>query len=74
MEPDELWEEFFEFVENVPSYDEIINYDVWQEFLLEKYNCWYVGRTSKRVGLGENCMQLFGSNPFDRYEQYQTGE
>jgi len=39
VEPDELWEEFFEFVENVPSYDEIINYDVWQEFLLEKYNC-----------------------------------
>jgi hypothetical protein len=38
VEPDELWEEFFEFVENVPSYDEIINYDVWQEFLLEKYN------------------------------------
>jgi len=39
VEPDELWEEFFEFVEDVPSYDEIINYDVWQEFRDVKYPC-----------------------------------
>jgi hypothetical protein len=39
VEPDELWEEFFEFVEDVPSYDEIINYDVWQEFRDQKYPC-----------------------------------
>ena len=38
-EPDELVEEFFEFVEDVPSYDEIINYDVWQEFRDKKYLC-----------------------------------
>lgn len=39
VEPDELWEEFFEFVDEVPSYDEIINYDVWQEFRDVKYQC-----------------------------------
>lgn len=39
VEPDQLWEEFFEFVEDVPSYDEIINYDVWQEFRDNKYPC-----------------------------------
>lgn len=39
VEPDELWEEFFEYVEEVPSYDEVINYDVWQEFRDEKYPC-----------------------------------
>jgi len=39
VEPDELWEEFFEFMEDVPSYDEIINYDVWQEFRDNKYPC-----------------------------------
>ena len=39
VEPDELWQEFFEFVEEIPSYDEIINYDVWQEFRDEKYPC-----------------------------------
>lgn len=39
VEPDQLWEEFFEFVEDVPSYDEIINYDVWQEFRDIKYPC-----------------------------------
>lgn len=37
VEPDELWDEFFEFMEEVPTYDEIINYDVWQEFRDEKY-------------------------------------
>lgn len=39
VEPDELWEEFFEFMEEVPSYDEMINYDVWQEFRDNKYPC-----------------------------------
>jgi len=39
VEPDELWPEFFEFVEDVPSYDEIINYDVWQEFRDQRYPC-----------------------------------
>jgi hypothetical protein len=37
VEPDELWEEFFEFVDDVPSYDEVINFDVWQEFRDKKY-------------------------------------
>jgi hypothetical protein len=39
LDPDELWEEFFEFVEEVPSYDDIINYDVWQEFRDKRYPC-----------------------------------
>lgn len=39
VEPDQLWEEFFEFVDEVSSYDEIINYDVWQEFRDVKYQC-----------------------------------
>ena len=39
VDPDELWEEFFEFVDEVPSYDEIINFDVWQEFRDVKYQC-----------------------------------
>jgi len=39
VEPDELWEEFFEFVEEMPTYDDIINFDVWQEFRDEKYPC-----------------------------------
>ncbi|ESO10216.1 hypothetical protein HELRODRAFT_168099 [Helobdella robusta] len=37
VDPEELWEEFFAFVSNVPSYDEIINEDVWQEFKDKKY-------------------------------------
>lgn len=39
VEPDELWEEFFEYMEEVSSYDEMINYDVWQEFRDNKYPC-----------------------------------
>ena len=39
VEPDELVEEFFEFVDDVPSYDEVVNYDVWQEFRDKKYLC-----------------------------------
>lgn len=39
LDPPELWEEFFEFVEDVPSYDEVINYDVWQEFRDKCYPC-----------------------------------
>jgi len=39
VEPDELWEEFFEFVDDVPAYDEVINFDVWQEFRDKKYTC-----------------------------------
>ena len=39
VRPDELWEEFFEFVDDVPSYDEVVNFDVWQEFRDKKYSC-----------------------------------
>ena len=39
VEPDELWVEFFEFVEQVSCYDDVINYDVWQEFRDKKYLC-----------------------------------
>lgn len=39
IDPDELFEEFFEFVDEVPSYDEIINWDVWQEFRDKRYPC-----------------------------------
>jgi len=39
VEPDELWEEFFKFVDDVPAYDEVINFDVWQEFRDKKYTC-----------------------------------
>ncbi|ESO07329.1 hypothetical protein HELRODRAFT_191140 [Helobdella robusta] len=39
VSPEELWQEFFEFVEDVPSYDEVINFDVWQEFRDKKYTC-----------------------------------
>ena len=39
VEPDELWEEFFRFVDDVPAYDEVINFDVWQEFRDKKYTC-----------------------------------
>ncbi len=38
IEPPELIEEFFNFVEELPTYDEIINYDVWQEFTLRNYD------------------------------------
>lgn len=37
--PAELCEEFFRFVDEVPSYDEVINFDVWQEFRDKKYKC-----------------------------------
>lgn len=39
LDPPEMVEEFFEFVDDVPSYDEVINYDVWQEFRDKKYPC-----------------------------------
>ena len=39
VEPAELWSEFFEFVEDIPSYDEVINFDVWQEFRDKRYTC-----------------------------------
>ena len=39
VDPDELWAEFFEYVEEMPAYDEVINYDIWQEFRDEKYPC-----------------------------------
>jgi len=39
VEPDELWPEFFEFVEDIASYDDIITYDIWQEFRDERYSC-----------------------------------
>ena len=37
VEPHDLWEEFFDFVDELSSYDEVINIDVWQEFKDEKY-------------------------------------
>ena len=39
VEPDDLWEEFFEFVEDQPTYDEIINLDIFREFRDQKYAC-----------------------------------
>ena len=39
VDPPELLEEFFEWVDECPAYDEIINYDIWQEFTLAKYEC-----------------------------------
>ena len=39
LDPPEMVEEFFEFVDDVPSYDEVINYDVWQEFRDKRYPC-----------------------------------
>ena len=39
VEPDDLWEEFFQFVDDVPAYDEVINFDIWQEFRDKKYTC-----------------------------------
>ena len=40
VDPPELLEEFFEWVDECPAYDEVINYDIWQEFTLAKYECW----------------------------------
>lgn len=37
VEPNDLWEEFFDYVDELSSYDEVINFDVWQEFRDEKY-------------------------------------
>lgn len=37
VDPDQLIQEFFEFMEDVPSYDDVVNYDVWQEFRDAKY-------------------------------------
>jgi hypothetical protein len=61
----------------VPSYDEIINYDVWQEFLLEKYNVWVVEiwrPVELSVGLNENrqpavFIHFCGPSRLDRYQQ-----
>ena len=39
LEPPEYLDEFFEFVDDVSTYDEILNYDVWQEFRDVKYPC-----------------------------------
>ena len=39
VEPADLWREFFDFVEEIPSYDDVINYDVWQEFRDKRYCC-----------------------------------
>ena len=39
VDPPELLEEFFEWVDECPAYDEVINYDIWQEFTLAKYEC-----------------------------------
>ena len=32
VDPDELWEEFFEFVEEIPAYDDMLTSDILQEF------------------------------------------
>lgn len=39
VDPPELLEEFFEWVDECPAYDEVINFDIWQEFTLAKYEC-----------------------------------
>ena len=39
VDPPELLEEFFEWVDECPAYDEVINFDIWQEFTLAKYDC-----------------------------------
>lgn len=39
IDPPELWEEFFEYVEEMPAYDEVINNDVWQDFRDDRYPC-----------------------------------
>ena len=39
VDPDELWAEFFDFVGELSCYDDVINYDVWQEFRDKKYLC-----------------------------------
>ncbi|KAK2175389.1 hypothetical protein NP493_732g02035 [Ridgeia piscesae] len=39
VEPPELVEEFFLYVDMMPSYDEVINLDTWQEFRDKKYLC-----------------------------------
>ena len=39
VEPPELVEEFFIYVDMMPSYDEVINMDTWQEFRDKKYLC-----------------------------------
>jgi len=39
VEPAKLWEEFFGYVDDVADYDEVINADVWREFVDRKYPC-----------------------------------
>ena len=39
VEPPELVDEFFAYVDSMPSYDEVINLDTWQEFRDVKYLC-----------------------------------
>lgn len=39
VEPEQLWEEFFEFVAEASSYDDVLNEDIWQEFRDKKYVC-----------------------------------
>ena len=39
VDPHLLWEEFFDFVEEAPSYDDVINEDIWQEFRDKRYCC-----------------------------------
>jgi len=39
VEPDELCAEFFKFVDQLPAYDEVINFDIWQEFRDKNYTC-----------------------------------
>ena len=40
VEPPELVEEFFLYVEDMSAYDEVLNNDVWLEFRDKKYLCW----------------------------------
>lgn len=37
VDPPEMLDEFFDFVQDVETYDGIVNYDVWQEFRDVKY-------------------------------------
>jgi len=39
IDPDELWEMFFEQCDDLPTYDDIINWDVWQEFRDNNFPC-----------------------------------
>lgn len=39
VDPAQIWDEFFRYVDDVPGYDEVINVEVWREFIDRKYPC-----------------------------------